>query len=81
MAADTDKFVRDLTIDLDLLPKSDRARILLAPLHCHIEKEAATRPETGEVFTFSFSVSDLIDDRLSFLTDGFSVRVQVRFQR
>jgi hypothetical protein len=80
MTADTDKLVRNLALDLDLLPKRDKAGASLAPLHCHVEKEKATRSEAGEVFTFSFSVSGLSDDRLSFLTDGFSVQVRVRFQ-
>jgi hypothetical protein len=79
--------VRSLTIDLDLLPKKDKAGVSLTPLHCHVAKEKTARPEAGEIFTFSYSVfggelqtPGFIDDRLSFLTDCFSVRVRVRFQ-
>jgi len=73
--------IHSLTIDLDLPPRKDKTGALV-PLHCHVEKEKTAKLKTGEeIFTFSFSVlKDLSDDRLSFLTDGFSVRVHIRFQ-
>jgi hypothetical protein len=71
--------IQDLVIDLNVLPAGNEFHGSSLPLHCLIETGGKT-PETGEVFTLSFSVSkNKLNGGLSFVTGGFEAQIQIRF--